>query len=100
MPDGGARRCALVAGTRFWFIDATRAPIPAWFITGLLVTIALEFYATRVNGRWNYGPLMPVVPVLRIGVAPLLQWLAIPAMLFFLMDRHFCGKHSIERKSG
>ena len=82
---------ALLAKSRIWFTGVASVPVAAWFAAGLLITIALELFATRANGRWSYGPLMPIVPVLRIGVAPLAQWLAIPAILVVLMNRHFRG---------
>jgi hypothetical protein len=88
---------SLIARSRFWFLNAHRTPTIVWFAIGLLLTIALELYATRVIGRWSYGPLMPIVPILRIGLVPLLQWLLIPAALLFLMNRHFRGMRPFER---
>jgi hypothetical protein len=67
------------------------------FASGLFVTVALELYAIHVNGRWSYGPLMPLFPILRIGLAPVEQWLAIPAALLLLMDRFFRGTPDVER---
>lgn len=91
---------AWVAGSRFWFANAGRISVVTWFAAGLLITIGLELYATRTNGRWSYGPLMPIVPGLRVGLAPLLQWIAIPAILWRLMDRNFrgSGRNSINSK--
>jgi len=86
-----------MAGTRFWFTAAPRFPVVVWFATGLLITVALELLATRANGRWNYGPLMPILPVLRIGLAPILQWIAIPASLWLLMDGLFRGRSDVTR---
>lgn len=88
---------SLIARSRFWFLSAHRKPTIVWFAVGVLLTIGLELYATRLVGRWSYGPLMPIVPILRIGLAPLLQWLLIPAVLLFLMNRHFRGMRPFER---
>ena len=83
---------ALAAGSRFWFINVKLAPFAAWISIGLLITVGLELIATR-TGRWNYSPLMPVIPLIRVGVAPLGQWLVIPTILVVLMSAHFSSEH-------
>lgn len=88
---------SLFGRSRFWFLGVRRAPPAIWFAVGLVLTTVLELCATRVVGRWSYGPLMPIVPILRIGLAPVLQWIFIPAMLVFLMNRHFRGMQPFER---
>ncbi len=80
---------ALAAGSRFWFLNVKLAPFAAWISIGLLITVGLELIATRTTGRWNYSPLMPVIPLLRVGLAPLGQWLVIPTILVVLMNAHF-----------
>ena len=89
---------ALAARSRLWFIRPTRAVVSAWFVTGLLLTIAFEWRAAG-NGEWIYAPSMPIVPVLRVGLAPLAQWIVIPAILLFLIRPHFGGTGCVERKS-
>lgn len=89
---------ALAAGSRIWFLDATYVPNIAWFSAGLLIAIALEMHAINENGRWSYSSLMPVIPVLRIGVAPILQWIALPAILLLLMTRCFRATQKIHAR--
>jgi hypothetical protein len=53
---------------------------------GLGYTVASE----RLNVglvRWTYAEAMPVVPVLDVGLAPLLQWIAVPLAAFWLLGR-------------
>lgn len=45
-----------------------------WFIFffGLLVAVVLEKWALA-TGRWAYGPSMPIVPWLNVGLTPAIQ---------------------------
>lgn len=78
---------ALIARSRYWFMDQGRLAFLVWFAVGLLITVALERHATT-TGRWAYVPAMPVIPGLGVGLAPLSQWIVIPAVLLFLLRTH------------
>ena len=47
-------------------------------------TIFSEWLNTTVRLSWAYSNLMPVLPLLGTGIAPLLQWIAVPMMAFLL----------------
>ena len=51
---------------------------------GLGYTIYSEWLNISVRGSWAYSNLMPTVPVLGTGLAPLLQWLVVPALALWL----------------
>jgi hypothetical protein len=42
------------------------------FLAGLFIAIILEKWAL-VTGRWAYGPSMPLMPILNIGLTPAIQ---------------------------
>jgi hypothetical protein len=42
------------------------------FLSGLLIAIILEKWALA-TGRWTYGPSMPLMPWLNVGLTPALQ---------------------------
>jgi len=68
-----------------WFVRLSNGALAAYLATGVLITIAFEWHAVYWAGRWSYSELMPVVPILRVGLAPILQWIALPlAVLYFL----------------
>lgn len=70
---------ALVAKSRTWIHPTNFAAVVVWFATGILITIALEWRAAA-TGTWSYGPSMPIVPVLHVGLAPIAQWIVIPIL--------------------
>ena len=47
---------------------------------GVGYTIYSEWLNINVRGSWAYSDLMPVVPVIGTGLAPLLQWVVVPTM--------------------
>ena len=54
------------------------------FITfGLIYTVFSEWLNATVRMSWTYSNLMPIIPPLGTGVAPLLQWIALPLLGFW-----------------
>jgi hypothetical protein len=47
---------------------------------GVVYTIFSEWLNTSVRGSWAYSDLMPVVPGIGTGLAPLLQWIVVPTL--------------------
>lgn len=82
---------ALATRSRQWF---TRPPARAWtayMLTGIAITVLFEEFATGAMGRWEYSTLMPTLPWLGTGLIPLIQWIALPPMMLWLLRRHYLG---------
>jgi hypothetical protein len=47
---------------------------------GISYTIFSEWLNTGPRQNWAYSDLMPVIPFIGTGLAPLLQWIAIPTL--------------------
>ena len=71
----------------FWMRHATLRRVASYIAIGLLITVFLEFLATDVLNRWQYGPDMWIVPWIETGLAPILQWIIIPLMSVFALRR-------------
>ena len=50
---------------------------------GWLIGVGAEWAALRFH-LWEYGALMPYVPFLRVGAAPVAQMLLLPPLVFFV----------------
>lgn len=62
---------------------ANAGAAPVWVASlalGLSYTIFSEWLNTSVRGSWTYSQLMPVVPLIGTGLAPLLQWIVVPTL--------------------
>ena len=78
---------ALMARSRFWARDASLRLLAAYLGIGLTITVGLEWLATEVLDRWQYVDVMPTLPLLGTGLAPLLQWIVLPLLLLWLLRR-------------
>lgn len=47
-------------------------------IVGTLLAVSYEFWAVYVVHRWQYAHSMPLVPILRVGLLPVLQMIVVP----------------------
>ncbi len=85
-----------VPGTRAWIARPRATHVTAYLAIGLGVTVLLEFLSVYRWGRWAYGPNMP--RLLGIGVAPLAQWIVVPALTLWLaksyLKRYLGWTHS------
>ena len=80
--------CAAAAGrSRQWFRRPGRGAFWTYLAVGLVATVVLERLATGSAQRWAYAPAMPMVPLLGVGLAPIMQWLVLPPMLLWITRR-------------
>lgn len=54
-------------------------------ILGAGITLFLELHALG-TGRWSYSQLMPVFPVLKVGVVPVVQMILLPIVVFRILS--------------
>ena len=78
---------SFLTGTRQWAAQPSRRAIAGWLSTGLAITVVLEFYSTKVAGRWVYDVSMLRLPVIGTGIAPLIQWIIVPMLVLWYMRR-------------
>lgn len=71
----------------FWIGAPSAYRHPAtWVVTalvGALLAISYEFWAIHVVDRWDYGA-MPIVPLVRVGLTPLMQMIVAPELTLLL----------------
>ena len=90
------RHCLPMAGTdalwtmALWAIvpGANRRPDSAWRLTtvaalGAVSAVAVERVALA-DGRWTYNALMPIVPIVDVGLWPVAQMAILPVITVWL----------------
>ena len=55
---------------------------------GLAYTVFSEWFNVEIRRSWTYATAMPVLPPFGTGLAPVLQWLTVPALAFLAARRH------------
>lgn len=78
---------ALLATTR-WPESGSRRVYLASLTLGVAYTVYSEWLNVVVRGSWAYSDLMPVVPLVGTGLAPLLQWIIVPTSALGLALGH------------
>ena len=69
-----------VFGRMGWPSVGARPVWVAMVTLGIGYTLYSEWLNVNVRGSWAYSELMPKIPVIGTGIAPLLQWLVVPTI--------------------
>ena len=80
----------VVAGERTWPARSFWSVAVLSILLGLAYTAFSEWLNIVIRRAWEYSNLMPVVSLLQleVGLSPLVQWIAIPSVAFWLARRH------------
>jgi hypothetical protein len=82
---------AWVGGGRRWLLQPTVARVAGFTGLGLAATMLFEMLATQVWDRWRYSDLMPTIPILEVGLIPLLMWGVLPPLVVWFVRRQLRG---------
>lgn len=63
-----------------WFLLRKNSVYIFSAVCGFIIAVIIERYALS-TGRWAYNDLMPMIPLLDVGLLPILQMILLP--LFF-----------------
>lgn len=61
----------------------TAADFMALAIIGFIIAVFIEQNALLIS-KWNYAPVMPLIPYLQVGLAPILQMTILLPLSFYL----------------
>jgi hypothetical protein len=67
---------------RDWFVHPGVRGYLVMLAIGLTIGVSVEWGAVHLLGRWAYTAQMPLLPGLGVGIAPLLQMLVLPPLIF------------------
>lgn len=85
----GALALAIVLfGRRTWPDRRYLVVAAATIGLALAYTVFSEWLNVDLRRSWAYRDTMPTLPVLGTGMSPLLQWIAIPALGFWIAGQH------------
>lgn len=82
---------AWAGGGRRWPLQPTVARVVGFTGLGLAATILVEILASRVWPLWRYSDLMATIPLLEVGLVPLLMWGVLPPLTLWFVRRQLRG---------
>ena len=77
----------LLFGNNQWPRQAFTAVTLSMIVLGVGYTVFSEWLNIVIRKSWAYSEAMPVVPVLEVGLSPLLQWIVIPGVAIWWARR-------------
>jgi hypothetical protein len=81
----------LITRSRMWINSTNISGVIAFLAIGLVITIVFEILATGPLNRWEYGELMPIVPLTGVGASPVAQWVILPLLQLWFVRRQIIG---------
>ena len=72
-----------------WFVRPGLTGYAFMGAVGAALAVGIEVGALA-TGRWSYADRMPLIPVVQVGLAPVLQMLVLPPLVFAAVAR--CGR--------
>lgn len=89
-----AAGCA-VFRSRDWILRPGPSAYAFLSVAGGLVAVAMEWHAAA-GGPWSYGSLAPMVPVLGVGLMPVVQMMVLPAFVAYLVRLWLVKRRVVE----
>ncbi|WHZ14957.1 MAG: hypothetical protein OJF52_001797 [Nitrospira sp.] len=72
----------IVLGRRTWFEQPGIEGYLVMLTSGVAISVGVEWTTIHVLRWWTYGEHMPLVPIVNIGLAPMIQMLVLPPLIF------------------
>lgn len=80
--------CALLfLGNKRWPMVSFKQVLLGAIVVGASYTVYSEHINTTVRSSWTYTESMPIIPLLDVGLTPVLQWLIVPLLAMELSRR-------------
>ncbi len=79
---------ALTARSVSWFERPTIGRLSGFVVVGVLVTVVIERLALSDQSLgWRYSSAMPIMPLVHVGLAPVMQWIILPLVAVWFVKR-------------
>ena len=88
---------SLISRNRRWFLTLTRVNFAGFIMAGVGYTFLSERLNVHIFQSWSYNESMPIIPWVKVGLTPILQWLIIPSVVILLLRTIFHYHHDEEK---
>lgn len=77
--------CSIFKDTR-WFIYLNKSKVLFILFAGFGIGVTIEKICLQ-TGRWSYIQAMPIIPIIQVGLSPVLQMTMLPIATFAITKR-------------
>jgi hypothetical protein len=81
----------LIRWTWKWILHPKLGDYLLFTLMGITYTAFSEYVNVYVRGSWGYSDMMPILPLIEVGVIPLIQWLVLPSIILTITSRQVKG---------
>jgi hypothetical protein len=78
----------IISRDRRWFLNLSPLNFIGFIMIGLVATVISERLNVHFLKSWSYNQLMFIIPWLKVGLTPFLQWVMIPPAIILLVRHH------------
>ena len=79
---------SMISRSRKWFLHLSPPNFIAFIMIGVFATVISERVNVHIFKSWAYNELMPLIPWIKVGLAPFLQWMVIPTAVLLVVRHH------------
>lgn len=79
---------SMMRRNRRWFLKLNRLNVISFVLVGLVYTVFSEGLNVQIFKSLAYNESMVIIPWLRLGLTPFLQWVIIPPVALLLVRHH------------
>ncbi len=85
---------------RKWFLSLKGVNFIGFIVIGVIYTFFSEWANVQIFKYWSYNETMPLIPLTKVGLSPVLQWIVIPSVVILLMRHYFllAGGSKLKRR--
>ncbi len=76
----------------FFWIANMRKHLILIVLSGIFLSFFIEIKNMYFTSVWSYTAAMPVLPILHVGLSPVLQMVVTPLLVFTLAQRFYTSK--------
>jgi hypothetical protein len=80
---------ALIRQDRCWFLRGRSVDRALFALAAFTLAFASEYAAVHYRNLWRYSERIPLIPFADIGLAPMLQWIILPTVIFAIAAKFF-----------
>ena len=89
---------SIVSRNRRWSLKLNRLNFVGFIMIGIIGTVISERINVHLLNSWSYNQSMPVIPWLKVGLTPFLQWIVIPPVAILLVRHHLLLNQEVAKR--